>query len=61
MGCSCKLSPLEKLERKLATRGWNRLYPSETAIIDAFIFDKLSTYPSSPEERYDLYRQAKVS
>lgn len=59
--CSCKLSPLEKLERKLATRSWSKLYPSETAIIDAFIFDKLSVYPTTQDERYDLYRKAKVA
>lgn len=61
MGCGCKRTPLQKLEQKISVRGWGRLAPSETAIIDAFIHDKLGIYPSSLDERYELYTKAKVS
>jgi len=37
-----------------------RLAPSETAIIDAFIYEKLNIYPTSVEERIDLYKKAKA-
>ena len=61
MGCGCKKTPLQKLEQKIAVRGWGRLAPSETAIIDAFIHEKLGIYPSSLDERYELYSKAKVA
>jgi len=60
MGCSCKKSPLQRLEQRIATRGMTRLAPSETAIIDAFIYEKLNIYPTSVEERIDLYKKAKA-
>lgn len=44
---------------RLTTRGWNRLAPSETAILDAFIHDKLGEYPTTADERYRLYQAAK--
>lgn len=57
--CKCRATPFEKLEMRLTTRGWNRLAPSETAILDVFIHDKLGVYPTTTDERYDLYRKAK--
>jgi hypothetical protein len=60
MGCGCKKTPLEKLEQKISTRGWTRLYPSETAIIDAFIYEKLNIYPTNVDDRIELYKQAKA-
>lgn len=59
MPCSCKKTPLQKLEQKITTRGWTRLAPSETAIIDAFIFEKLGEYPTSASNRIELYQKAK--
>lgn len=59
MGCGCKKTPLQRLEQKISTRGWARLAPSETAIIDAFIFDKLGVYPTSVSERIELYTKSK--
>lgn len=60
-GCSCKKTPLQKLEQRISVRGWDRLAPSETAIIDAFIYEKMNIYPSNPEERIELYKKAKVA
>lgn len=59
MACGCKKTPLEKIEQKIATRGWTRLANSENAIIDAFIFDKLGVYPNSVSQRIELYTKSK--
>ncbi len=60
-GCSCKKSPLQKLEQRISVRGWDRLAPSETASIDAYINEKLGVYPSDNKERIELYKKAKVA
>jgi len=60
MGCGCKKTPLQRIESKIQTRGFTKLAPSETAVLDAFIFDKLGEYPTSASNRIELYQKAKT-
>jgi len=54
------MTPLQKVERRIQSSGWERLSPSETKIIDAYIFGRLGGItPSTPEERIELYGRAK--
>lgn len=57
--CNCRQTPLQKVERQIQTSGWARLAGSQMTIIDQFIFSMLGVYPSTNEERPDLYSQAK--
>lgn len=57
--CSCKLSPLEKVDKRIQVVGWNRLALSEFKLIDNFIFDKIGERPNTPDERIALYGRAK--
>jgi hypothetical protein len=57
--CSCKQSPLQKVESRLASRGWGNIANSELRLIDEFIFSKLGVRPSSSQERIDMYGNAK--
>jgi hypothetical protein len=59
MGCGCKLSPLDKVDKRLQSSGWNRLTLSEFKLIDNFINEKLGTRPNTPDERIDMYGRAK--
>lgn len=59
MGCGCRRTPLQRVESRIQSRGWTNLYPSEIAVIDAFIHNKLNQYPTSPSERITLYTEAK--
>ena len=58
--CSCKQTPLQKVERFLTANGWMRLSGSQMVIIDDYIFSILGIKPSTNEERPDLYGQAKT-
>jgi hypothetical protein len=57
--CSCKQSPLQKVEGRLASRGWGNIANSELRLIDEFIFTKLGVRPSTQQERIDMYGTAK--
>ena len=57
--CSCKMTPLQKVERRIQAGGFDRLAPSELVILDQFIFGKLGIQPSNMEERKDLYGRAR--
>jgi len=57
--CSCKQTPLQKVERFIRTNGWAKLSGSQMQIIDDFIFSQIESRPSTNEERPDLYAQAK--
>jgi hypothetical protein len=57
--CSCKNTPLQKVEGRIASRGWGNIANSELRLIDEFIFSKLGVRPSSPEERIEMYGTAK--
>jgi hypothetical protein len=57
--CSCKQSPLQKVESRLASRGWGQIANSELRLIDQFIFSKLGVLPSTQEERIEMYGTAK--
>jgi hypothetical protein len=57
--CSCKQSPLQKVEMRLSIKGWNKLANSELKLIDQFIFTKLGLSPSTQEDRVELYGRAK--
>lgn len=59
MGCGCKLSPLEKVDKRIQSVGFGRLAVSEVRLIDNFIKDKLGLIPQSNQERIDLYGRAK--
>jgi hypothetical protein len=59
MGCGCKQTPLQRVETRLKSRGWTNLYPSEVAVIDAFIHNALGQYPTTASERISLYTDAK--
>lgn len=57
--CSCKQTPLQKVEARIASRGWGNIANSELRLIDEFIFTKLGVRPSTQQERIDLYGAAK--
>jgi hypothetical protein len=59
MGCGCKLSPLEKVDKRIQVVGFNRLALSEIKLIDNFIMNKLGQSPTTPQDRIDLYGRAK--
>lgn len=59
MGCGCKGTPLQRVEIRITSVGWNKLMRSELAVVDSFIFQKLNVKPTSMEERITLYTQAK--
>jgi hypothetical protein len=59
--CSCKQSPLQKVESRLASRGWGNIANSELRLIDEFIFTKLGVRPGSQEERIEMYGRAKTT
>lgn len=59
MGCGCKGTPLQRVEIRITSVGWNRLMKSELAVVDSFIFQTLGVRPTTPEERISLYTQAK--
>lgn len=57
--CSCKNTPLQKVEGRIASRGWGNIANSELRLIDEFIFTKLGLRPSTQQERIDMYGTAK--
>jgi len=57
--CSCKKNPLQKVEGRIASRGWGSIANSELRLIDEFIFSKLGVRPSTQQERIDMYGNAK--
>lgn len=57
--CSCKNTPLQKVEGRIASRGWGSIANSELRIIDEFVFTKLGVRPSTQQERIDMYGNAK--
>lgn len=59
--CSCKQTPLQKVEARIASRGWGNIANSELRLIDEFIFTKLGVRPSTQEERIEKYGAAKQS
>ena len=58
--CSCKMTPLQRVEKRIQSGGWTRLANSELGLIDIFIQQKLSEYPNSPSERLEMYNRAKA-
>jgi hypothetical protein len=59
--CSCKQNPLQKVESRIASRGWGHIANSELRLIDQFIFTKLNERPGSQEERIEMYGRAKTT
>jgi hypothetical protein len=59
MGCGCKLSPLEKVDKRIQAVGFNRLAVSEIRLIDNLIMAKLGVSPTTAQERIELYGRAK--
>lgn len=59
--CSCKQNPLQKVEGRIASRGWNSIANSELRLIDQFIFTKLNEIPSNQQERIEMYGRAKTT
>jgi hypothetical protein len=57
--CSCKQTPLQKVEMRMAVRGWKSLAISELQLIDEFIMKKLGVAPANQEERTEMYGRAK--
>jgi hypothetical protein len=57
--CNCKNTPLQKVEGRIASRGWGSIANSELKLIDQFILLKLGLVPSNPQERIDMYGNAK--
>jgi hypothetical protein len=57
--CSCKHTPLQKVEARIASRGWGSIANSELKLIDQFILLKLGVVPSTLQERIDMYGNAK--
>ena len=57
--CSCKNTPLQKVEGRIASRGWGSIANSELRLIDEFIFTKLGIRPFTAQERIDMYGNAK--
>jgi len=58
-GCSCKKSPIQKLDMRIRSWGWNGLTPSYLRIADEFIQKKLGVLPTDMEDRQRLYQEAK--
>jgi hypothetical protein len=58
--CSCKMTPLQRVEKRIQSVGWTRLANSELGLVDIFIQQKLGEYPSSPSERIEMYSRAKA-
>lgn len=59
--CSCKMTPLQKVEGRIASRGWGNIANSELRLIDQFIYTKLGVMPSTQEERLEMYGRAKTT
>jgi len=59
--CSCKQTPLQKVEARIASRGWGYIANSELRLIDQFIYTKLGVRPTSQEERIEMYGRAKAA
>jgi hypothetical protein len=57
--CSCKNTPLQKVEARIASRGWNYIANSELKLIDEFIFQKINDRPANMEQRIEMYGNAK--
>lgn len=57
--CSCKQTPLQKTEMRMAVKGWDKLALSELELIDEFIFSKIGVRPNNQEERTEMYGRAK--
>lgn len=57
--CNCKMTPLQKVESRIASRGWNYIANSELRLIDTFIQQKLNEVPSNMEQRIEMYGRAK--
>ncbi len=58
--CSCKLTPLQRVEKRIQSSGWTRLANSELGLVDIFIQQKLGSYPQTPSERIEMYNRAKA-
>lgn len=59
--CNCKMTNLQKVERQIQIRGIESLAPSQTSILDAYIFSRIGQTPSNVEERKEMYVRAKQS
>ena len=57
--CSCKQTPLQKVEARIASRGWHYIANSELRLIDEFIFQSIGERPGDMEQRIEMYGRAK--
>ena len=58
--CNCKMTPLQKAERRLVVNGWSKMAPSDMKLIDGYIHMVLGVYPTTQQEREELYQTAKT-
>lgn len=59
MGCSCKQTPFQKLERRLISSGWSAMTQSDYLLLGEYIFGKLGVRPKDNQETQILYPEAK--
>ena len=59
MGCSCKKTPLQRVERKIQYWGWEGLAPSDIKVVDSYIQSVFKVLPTTDEERKIFYTRAK--
>lgn len=57
--CSCKSTPIQRLETRLVSRGWGAMNPSDYQLINEFIFQKLGVRPETYQETQLLFNEAK--
>lgn len=57
--CSCKQTPIQRLETRLKSRGWADMRQSDYNLLKQFIIDKLGVVPENDEQIRNLYPEAR--
>lgn len=57
--CSCKMTPIQRLETRLKSRGWADMRQSDYALLKQVIIDRLGIVPENEEQIRNLYPQAR--
>ncbi len=57
--CSCKMTPIQRLETRLKSRGWADMRQSDYNLLKQFIIDRLGVVPENEEQIRNLYPDAR--
>jgi hypothetical protein len=57
--CSCKRTPIQRLETRLKSRGWADMRQSDYNLLKQFIIDRLGVVPENDEQIRNLYPDAR--